>query len=257
MNFFFRNIIWIILILFIVYVIRQYKKLKAETQKIISTFNNTLNPYLVKKITEAQNLANMIKEKYKDDDAIKAELDRLVIPIEKGVNGTINDKVTCSNAINKYKPNKNMDLEKYPELIQLDNLGTFTEAEMNSIDGLALARRDYNAMAFRYNEVSTSFPIQYLTKILKLTSFFIIFDATKTQYQTNNSELYEELTTTIATDNPIENSYYMNEEAQLDSLSRMNRKDPIPQEESPVEEQKTNQEENENHSIEEADNSSL
>ena len=49
---------------------------------------------------------------------------------------------------------------------------------MESLDnGIAIARKEYNAQAFRYNEKASSFPIQYLTKALKVKSQYSIFDA--------------------------------------------------------------------------------
>ena len=64
---------------------------------------------------------------------------------------------------------------------------------MESLDnGSAIARKEYNAQAFRYNEKASSFPIQYLTKALKVKSQYSIFDAPKSSTYELNYEVFEE-----------------------------------------------------------------
>lgn len=187
-NFLFNNII-LLLILFIGgFIFFKYKKLKDKTNEIIYQFNSSLNEYLNNKIKNAKEKTNQILKEYGREDTVSTEISRLLIMIEKGEDGTINDKVKASNAINKFKINKNIDLDRYPMLKELNNIGTFTVEELESVDnGLSLSRTSYNALAFQYNEEASSFPMQYITKYLGLNSYFEIFDAPKKTY----SEVYE------------------------------------------------------------------
>ena len=133
------------------------------------------------------------------------EINRLLLLIEKGVTGNINDKVETSNAINKFKLSKKIDLKKYPFLKELEDLGTFNEEDMNSKEnGIAIARKEYNTQAFRYNEKASSFLMQYLTKSLKLNQQYLIFDAPKASKYEENYEVFEE------------------EEPEINSLSSLN-----------------------------------
>lgn len=224
MDFIFKNIILIIMIVLLILIYKQYKDLKKDSIQITDIFEKVLNNYLISKIKEAEQTTASIKEKYKDSDEVKTEIDRLLITIDKGVNGRINDKVECSNAINKYKPNKNIDLEKYPELEELTRLGTFTEEDMGSLNnGIAIARRDYNALAFKYNEKSSAFPIQYLTKMLGLSPYYVIFDAPKSQSYAEKFEVFEEEEPVIDTINSLNQSTNNNDDLFINSLSMMNR----------------------------------
>ena len=250
MEFIFKNIILIVIIVLLIFIYKQYKELKSESIKIYDIFEKVLNNYLLSKIKEAEQITSQIEAKYKDNDEVKTELDRLLITMEKSVNGTINDKVECSNAINKYKPNKKIDIEKYPELEELTKVGTFTEEDMESLNnGIAIARRDYNAMAFKYNEKSSAFPIQYLTKILGLASYFVIFDAPKSQSYADKYEVFEEEEPVIDTISSLNNGSSNDNDLFVNSLSMMNRvekKDPLSEDapENDIEEQFDSNEEN-------------
>ena len=62
---------------------------------------------------------------------------------------------------------------------------------MASVDnGLAITRKAYNTLAFRYNEKAAEFPIEYLKKYLKLISEFAIFDAPKTTRYEDDFEVF-------------------------------------------------------------------
>ena len=64
---------------------------------------------------------------------------------------------------------------------------------MRSLDnGVAIARKEYNMYAFRYNQVASGFPMQYLTKLLGFKSHYSIFGNPKsnnyhTEYETLDS----------------------------------------------------------------------
>ena len=76
---------------------------------------------------------------------------------------------------------------------------------MNSKEnGIAIARKEYNTQAFRYNEKASSFLMQYLTKSLKLNQQYLIFDAPKASKYEENYEVFEE------------------EEPEINSLSSLN-----------------------------------
>jgi len=192
-NFIFNNAILVIVLAAIYYIYRQYKGLKDRDKDIKLEFSKILNGYLDKKITESLEIAKEIEKEYGNVDLIRQEIERLQYSIEKGVNGTINDKVEASNLLNKFKLNKKIDKEKYPNLKDLENLGTFTEEEMESVDnGLAITRKEYNAQAFRYNEKANEFPIEYLTKFFKLVPQYEIFEQRKNSTYEENFEVFEE-----------------------------------------------------------------
>ena len=74
-------------------------------------------------------------------------------------------------------------------MLELNDLTIFKEEEMESLDnGLAIARKEYNTMAFRYNEKANSFPMNKLATSFKLNKQYKIFDALKTS---NYDEIYE------------------------------------------------------------------
>lgn len=192
-NFIFDNVIWVVIAGFIYYLYVSYKDLKKEIGIISNLFTKTLDTYLKKKIDEALTTTDSILTKYGREDTVSTEINRLLLMIEKGVDGSINDKVATSNAINKFKLSKKIDFERYPYLLELNKLGTFTDDDMNSIDnGIAIARREYNAEAFRYNEKASGILIQFLTKLMKLPSQFIIFDPPKTSRYEEKYEVFEE-----------------------------------------------------------------
>ena len=209
-NFIFNNAILALIIGGIYYIYRQYKTLKTKDQEIVIEFNKILNSYLDSKIENASKIADDIEKEYGHVELIKQEIDRLRYTIERGINGTINAKVETSNLLNKFKLNKKIDKEKYPNLKELERIGTFTEEELASVDnGLAISRKEYNTQAFRYNEKANEFPIEYLTKLLRVPQQYAIFDATKTNYYEENFEVFEE------------------KEPEINSLSSLNRADEI------------------------------
>lgn len=192
-HFIFNNAFLFIIVGCGVFIYLEYKKLSEKTNTINTLFSQVLDEYLSKKISEAKAITDKILTEYSRDDTIKTEVDRLLTMIDKGITGTINDKVETSNTINKFKISQNIDLERYPLLKELNNIGTFTEEDMGSLDnGVAIARRDYNAEAFRYNEKANEFPIQYLVKFLKLNSHYVIFDPPKSKMYEQTYEVFEE-----------------------------------------------------------------
>lgn len=208
-NFIFDNFLLVVAIVLGWYVYNQHKDLKAKTLKLKDLFNKTLNPYLEGKINEAKKLAEEIKEEYGSNKEIDTEMTRLLTIIEKGITGTINEKVETSNTINKYKAPKKIDLEKYPKIEQLNELGTFNEEDVDAEkDGISIARREYNANAFRYNEKAGGFPMTYLVKMLGLPQNYKIFDAPKSSSYELNYEVFEE------------------EEPEINSLTSLNRSAP-------------------------------
>ena len=94
-------------------------------------------------------------------------------------------------AINKFRLSKKVDLEKYPTMSNLNDIGVFNEKEMTSVDnGVALARKEYNTYAFRYNQVASGFPMQYLVKLFGFKTHYVIFGNPKsTSYHTNYETL--------------------------------------------------------------------
>ncbi len=206
-NFIFDNAIYVIIIGCIYYLYATHKKLKSQIEKINDIFTKTLDEYLKKKINEAKETTDKILKEYGREDTVSTEINRLLVMIDKGVEGSINDKVATSNAINKFKLSKKIDFERYPYLLELNKLGTFTDEDMNSIDnGVAIARREYNAEAFRYNEKTSDTIIQLLVKLTKLPTQFIIFDAPKTSRYEEKYEVFEE-----------------DDEPQINNLSSLNR----------------------------------
>ena len=174
---------------FVYYSYRQYTDLKERTAKIYDLFKKTLYPYLDKRYKEAKDLANSLKEEYGHIDKLNTEIDRLILILEKSEEGTINELVEISNLINKFKIDKKIDSKKYPRMLELNDLTIFKEEEMESLDnGLAIARKEYNTMAFRYNEKANSFPMNKLATSFKLNKQYKIFDALKTS---NYDEIYE------------------------------------------------------------------
>lgn len=192
-NFIFDNFFLFMILLLGYYIYRQYKDLKERTININGIFEKTLNKYLEEKIGAAEEATDRILKKYGREDTVSTEINRLLLLIEKGVKGSINDKVITSNAINKFKLSKKIDFERYPYLLELNELGTFKEEELNDpTNEITLARKNYNAEAFRYNEKASSIIMQYVTKIVHLPEQFVIFDAPKTTRYEDNFEVFEE-----------------------------------------------------------------
>lgn len=193
MHFIFDNIFLFLIIAAGIFIYVTYRNLKERTRIINALFTQVLDEYLTKKINEAKDITDKILKEYNREDTVSTEISRLLTMIEKGITGSVNDKVATSNAINKFQLSKNINLDYYPMLAELNNIGTFTEEDMDSLDnGVAIARRDYNAEAFRYNEKANEFPIQYLTKILGLKESYIIFDPPKSKIYEQTYEVFEE-----------------------------------------------------------------
>lgn len=229
--FIFNNSILVLVIGGIYYIYRQYKTLKDIDTEIKTEFNKILNIYLDKKIVEAGKIATEIDKEYGHIDLIKQEIERLKYSIEKGIDGSINDKVETSNLLNKFKLNKKIDKEKYPNLKDLEKIGTFKEDELASVDnGLAITRKEYNTLAFKYNEKGNEFPIEYLKKYLKLVNQYSILDAPKTNTYETDFEVFEEV------------------EPEINSLSSLNRVEEIelPKEVTPEETENVEMEYTEN-----------
>ena len=148
MEFLFINIIPLLILGFIIYVIYIYKQLNNFKDKMQHLFDKHLNNNLGSKIKLANDTSTKIINEYGREDAIRTEIIRLRVIIEKGINGTITDKVNTSNVINKYKVSKEIDTERYPYFKELANIKTFYDIELDSItDDIALARKDYNDLA--------------------------------------------------------------------------------------------------------------
>lgn len=187
-NLIFDNILIVGFFLAVYLIYKQYNDLKNRTSSILDLFNKTLLKYLEDKFNQARLLAEELKKEYGHVDKLNTEIERLLYIIDKSNEKTINNYVETSNALNKFKIDKKIDAEKYPRMLELNKIKLFTDEEMESLDnGLAIARKEYNTEAFRYNEKASSFPIQYLTKYLKLNTQYSIFDALTKKY----SDIYE------------------------------------------------------------------
>lgn len=191
MEFLFINIIPLLILGFIIYVIYIYKQLNNMKDKMQHLFDKHLNNYLGSKIKLANDTSTKIINEYGREDAIRTEIIRLRVIIEKGINGTITDKVNTSNVINKYKVSKEIDTERYPYFKELANIKTFYDIELDSItDDIALARKDYNDLARKYNELAGGSVMQYVVKVLNIEPQFPVFEHI---HQEKYSDKYEEL----------------------------------------------------------------
>lgn len=190
----FGNLFLIALVVIVFYIVITFKELKKRTQEMQKQFDKVLGKYVDEKIQKAKETADSILKEYGREDAVSTEINRLLITIDKASSGNLNDKVASCNALNKFKLNEQVDLERYPELAKLNDLKVFTEAELNEMDnGLALARREYNALAFQYNAKAGGFPIQYLTKLFGFKGHYIIFDAQNFENYSENYEVFDEV----------------------------------------------------------------
>ena len=221
-GFLFKNIIPILIVLFIIYIVSQLKKLSEYKKEIQKRFDQVLTEYLNKKINETKEVTNNILTEYGREDVVSTEITRFLSTIEKGQSGDVNDKVNASNAINKFRLSKDIDLERYPSLAKLKELGTFNELDMTSLDnGVALARKEYNTYAFRYNQVASGFPIQYLTGLFGYKSHYSIFGNPKsTSYHVEYEELdsIEEENTSLSNLNYSENNKEEKKDAEIEKL---------------------------------------
>ncbi len=192
-NIIFGNFIPILLIVGVLYIASQIRKMSEYRKELQKRFDQVLTEYLNKKINFAKDVMNSILDEYGREDEVSTEINRLMVAIDKGASGDINDKVSTSNSINKFRLSKKVDLEKYPSMNKLNDIGVFNESEMTSLDnGVALARKEYNTYAFRYNQVASGFPMQYLVKFFGFKSNYVIFGNPKsmsyhTTYETLDS----------------------------------------------------------------------
>lgn len=236
LNFIFDNFFLFVFILICYYIYRQYKDLKSRTIVINEIFEKSLNKYLEEKIKIAEDTTDRILKKYGREDTVSTEINRLLLLIERGVKGSINDKVFTSNAINKFKLSKKIDFERYPYLLELNDLGTFNEEDLsNELGEVALARKNYNAEAFRYNEKASTVIMQFMTKLLKLPSQYNLFEAQKINRYEDNYEVFEE------------------KEPEINSLSTLNRSETVELEKNLNDLLLNNQEEKEEVTIEHSD----
>lgn len=193
MEFLFTNIFLILIIGFGIYIYVTYKKLQEKKAYMTKQFDKYLNNYLSTKINLANEIANKILNEYGREDAVRTEIIRLQVIIKKGIEGTITDKVTTSNVINKYKVSKEMDEERYPYFKELENIKTFYDIDINSItDDIALARKDYNRTAMDYNVLASGFPMQYAIKLFNIEPQFPVFDNIIQEKYTDKYEEFEE-----------------------------------------------------------------
>ena len=193
MNFIFDNILLVLLAFVVYYIYHTYKTLKELTIKINYTFSNGLDDYIKTKIKEVTDLANRLSKEHEGEVIVTNETTRLMTMIKQGKAELINDKVEISNAINRFKLSKNIDFEKYPYLKELEKIGIFNDEDMESVDnGIAIARREYNAQAFRYNEKTSSSIVQFLTKITNFPAKYLTFEKTKSMTYQEDYEVFDE-----------------------------------------------------------------
>lgn len=187
------------------YIYIKYKALKEESHTVQEKFKERLYPYLDERFKKYKNIVMDLLDEYLIEE-IQIELKRIDKIIEPGIGGTLNNYVDVSNKINKLKLNSKLDLNRFPKLDQINSFQTFTTEEIESIDnGLEFARKEYNTLAFRYNEKALEFPMQYLVSILQLPSQYILFDTPKKDTYSNDFEEFEE------------------EEPEIDSLANLNK----------------------------------
>lgn len=193
-EFLFTNIIMVTIASFFIYLYVIYKKLEEKKEKMKYKFDKHLNKYIEEKINTANSLATKILNEYGREDAIRTEIIRLQVIIQKGIDGTISDKVNICNILNKFKVNKDIDTNKYTYFKELENIKPFYDIEINSIkDDIAISRREFNILALEYNELASGFAMQYFTNILKIESQFPLFDNIKTYNYNEEYEVFEEM----------------------------------------------------------------
>ena len=105
-NLIFGNFIPIVLIIGVLYIISQVKKMSDYRKELQKRFDQVLTEYLNKKINFAKDVMNNILNEYGREDEVSTEINRLMVAIEKGASGDINDKVATSNSINKFRLSK-------------------------------------------------------------------------------------------------------------------------------------------------------
>ena len=192
MEFLFVNIVPLIILGFIIYVIYICNCLKSKKEQMQKIFDKHLKKYLSDKISLANNTSIKIINEYGREDAIRTEIIRLQVIIEKGVNGSIVDTVNTSNVINKYKVSKDIDLERYPYFKELANIKTFYDIELDSItDDIAIARREYNQIAREYNEQAGDSVMQYVVKLFNIEPQFPVFEHIEQEKYSDRYETFE------------------------------------------------------------------
>ena len=192
-KFIFSNIIIFALLGFAFYIYIIYKDLNNKKAKMQDKFDRFLNKYLGDKINLAKETAKKIINEYGREDAIRTEVIRLQVVIEKGASGSIIDKVNTSNALNKYRVSKDIDVNRYTYFKDLENIKTFYDIDLDSIkDDIAISRRDYNRLAIEYNQKASGFPMQYFVNLLNVESQFPLFDKIVVEKYTDKYEELEE-----------------------------------------------------------------
>ena len=150
-EFLLNNFIFILIGLIALYIFLTYKSLADKKTRMKRQFDKILDTYLGNKINLANNTANLILNEYGREDAVRTEIIRLQVIIQKGISGTIADKVETANVLNKYKVSKEIDVTRYPHFKELENISPFYDIDIHSItDDVAIARREYNKTAMDY-----------------------------------------------------------------------------------------------------------
>ena len=130
----FGNLFLIALVAVGFYIYFSFKELKKRAGEMKKQFDKVLDKYITEKVNNAKETADSILKAYGREDAVSTEITRLLLTIEKSSSGNLNDKVAACNALNKFKLNEQIDLERYPELAKLNDLKVFTEEELNQMD---------------------------------------------------------------------------------------------------------------------------
>jgi len=92
-EFLLNNFIFILIGLIALYIFLTYKSLADKKTRMKRQFDKILDTYLGNKINLANNTANLILNEYGREDAVRTEIVRLQVIIQKGISGTIADKV--------------------------------------------------------------------------------------------------------------------------------------------------------------------
>lgn len=193
-EFLLNNFIFILIGLIALYIFLTYKSLADKKTRMKRQFDKILDTYLGNKINLANNTANLILNEYGREDAVRTEIIRLQVIIQKGISGTIADKVETANVLNKYKVSKEIDVTRYPHFKELENISPFYDIDIHSItDDVAIARREYNKIAMDYNEKAGGTPTQYIVKILGLETQFPVFDSIIQENYSDKYEAFEEV----------------------------------------------------------------
>ena len=82
-NLIFGNFIPILLIIGVLYIISQVKKMSDYRKELQKRFDQVLTEYLNKKINFAKDVMNNILNEYGREDEVSTEINRLMVAIEK------------------------------------------------------------------------------------------------------------------------------------------------------------------------------